>query len=197
MEQDKEIDSQVRLVGKKSIWPWLLLLLGILLVGALLYKAMDKDNNENVNTTVRNTNTQSVLPTPENVNLNTNTSTNGGAGAVITNLADLSIGDLGSLQNRQFDLAGVAVKRVVGDKVFYVNTNNNQEMLVYLDPQLDNGGAEQKVVVKAGQNVAMKGSVQALPAFEQLRQWGLTDADVQGLQGQQVYLRASQISVAQ
>lgn len=195
---DEKIDSQVRLVGKKKMWPWLVPLLLLLLVGGyiLANKIDEVDVINDVNTN-GNANLQAQVPTPEaTTDASSNANTNSDTGAVITNVAELS--GASSLANRQFNLNKVTVQRVVGDKVFYIATAETTPALVYLDSQLDDkASTEQSVVVKANQSYALQGTVQPLPQASELKGWGLTDADIQALSSQNTYLRASQVTNTQ
>jgi len=89
----------------------------------------------------------------------------------------------------------VKVQSVIGDRPFWVGRSNNERLAVVLDPSLDNGSAENKIVVKAGQTLNVAGVLKAMPTAAQAQKlWGLKAEEAKGLQSQAVYLQADKIT---
>jgi hypothetical protein len=89
----------------------------------------------------------------------------------------------------------VNVQSVIGDRPFWVGRSNNERLAVVLDPALDKGSAENKVVVKAGQTLNVTGVLKPMPpAAQAQKQWGLSATEAQQLQTQAVYLQADKIT---
>jgi hypothetical protein len=87
------------------------------------------------------------------------------------------------------------VLSVIGDRPFWVGRSNNERLVVVLDPALDKGNAESKVVIKGGQTLDLTGVLRPMPSAQTAQsQWGLTAAEAQGLQTQAVYLQADKIN---
>lgn len=97
-----------------------------------------------------------------------------------------------ALAGRRAQLSGVIVQRVLSDRVFVVGNGAGQEVLVVLDEKLDRGAAEQRVVVKAAQTVALDGVVERSPGAGATAR-GLNEADSAALRGQPIYLLAQSI----
>lgn len=87
------------------------------------------------------------------------------------------------------------MQSVIGDRPFWVGRSNNERLAVVLDPSLDKGSAENKIVVKAGQTLNLTGVLKPMPPAAQAQKlWGLSAAEAQGLQSQAVYLQADKIT---
>jgi len=101
-----------------------------------------------------------------------------------------SIADLPALAGKEIQLQNVPVARVVNDHAFWAGTAG-KEVLVVLHRGLS-------AAVSPGQVVNVTGRVDTLPSLEQARQeWGLTSADIQKLQGKQIYIYAAGVTVRQ
>lgn len=100
-----------------------------------------------------------------------------------------------TLVNKPVRFSNVNVQSVVGDRTFWVGSNNTQRVFVVLAPNLDAGSVENKVVVKPGQTLDLAGVLKSVPSATQAqKQWkGLTAAEAKGLQNQVIYLEANQI----
>lgn len=113
----------------------------------------------------------------------------------ITDLLVVTNANKQTLVNKAVQFQNVNVQSVVGDRTFWVGSNNTQRVFVVLAPNLDAGTVENKVVVKPGQTLDLAGVLKLVPSSKQAQQqWkGLTAAEAQGLQNQIIYLEANQI----
>lgn len=99
------------------------------------------------------------------------------------------------LVDRQVKFTDVQVQSVVGDRTFWVGSNNNERLFVVLAEPLDAGAAENQVVVKSGQTLDLTGMLRPMPTVQQAQQqWSLSPAEAQALQNQTLYLQAQQIN---
>ncbi|MBW4620108.1 MAG: hypothetical protein KME17_12225 [Cyanosarcina radialis HA8281-LM2] len=99
-----------------------------------------------------------------------------------------------SLVNKRVLFTETKVLNVVGDRPFWVGRSNNERLAVVLDPALDKGSAEKKIVVRAGQTLDLAGVLQPMPSAETAqKQWGLSATEAQQLQSEVVYLQADKI----
>ncbi|MFB2934571.1 hypothetical protein ACE1B6_04775 [Aerosakkonemataceae cyanobacterium BLCC-F154] len=109
--------------------------------------------------------------------------------SVITNTSDRQ-----SILNKQVQLTNVTVQTVNGDRTFWIGQPNGQPVFVVLEPPLDAGSAENKIVIKPGQTLNLTGVLKPLPTDTQAQQqWGLSPAETQRLQNQALYLQAGQV----
>jgi hypothetical protein len=93
-----------------------------------------------------------------------------------------------SLVNKRVLFTETQVLNVVGDRPFWVGRSNNERLAVVLDPALDKGSAEKKIVVRAGQILDLAGVLKPMPSAETARQqWGLNATEAQQLQSEVVY----------
>ncbi len=100
-----------------------------------------------------------------------------------------------SLVNRRVEFTNVKVQNVNGDRTFWVGQSNNQRLFVVLDPALDKGSAENKVVIKAGQLLDTTGTIKKMPTAAQAQKlWGLSAAEAQAIQNQTIYLQTDKIN---
>ncbi len=101
-----------------------------------------------------------------------------------------------SLANKQVQLTNVTAQSVVGDRTFWVGSNNAQQLFVVLSPPLDAGSAENRVVVKPGQTVSVTGVLKPMPTPQQAEtEWGLSAEEAQAIGNQTLYLQANQIKL--
>ncbi|HEY9296046.1 MAG TPA: hypothetical protein VIQ31_06670, partial [Phormidium sp.] len=109
--------------------------------------------------------------------------------AVITNTSDRQ-----SILNRQVQLTNVNVRDVNADRTFWIGQPNGQPVFVVLEPPLDAGSAENKVVIKPGQTLNLTGVLRPVPSTQEAQQrWGLSPAEAKTLQTQALYLQAAQV----
>lgn len=100
-----------------------------------------------------------------------------------------------TLVNRRVQFTSTKVLSVIGDRPFWVGRSNNERLVVVLDPALDKGSAENKIVVKAGQTLDIAGVLKPMPSPETAqKQWGLSASEAQGLQAKAVYLQADKMN---
>jgi hypothetical protein len=100
-----------------------------------------------------------------------------------------------SLVNRRVEFTNVKVQDVNGDRTFWVGQSNNQRLFVVLDPALDKGNAENKVVIKAGQLLDTTGIIKKMPTIAQAQKlWGLSAAEAKAIQKQTIYLQTDTIN---
>lgn len=140
--------------------------------------------------------TQTVVsPVPQQ----TDTATTNSSGQPITDVVIITTNpNQQSLVNRRVQFTNVNVQNVIGDRTFWVGSNNNQRLFVVLAPNLDAGSAENKVVVKTGQQVNLTGVLQPMPSTQQAQQqWGLSATEAQALSNQSIYLQADRIQFEQ
>jgi len=98
------------------------------------------------------------------------------------------------LLNKRVEVTNIKAQTVNGDRTFWVGAGNNQQLFVVLDPVLDAGSAENKVVVKPGQALNLTGVIKPMPSSQQAQtQWGLSAAEAQQLSNQTIYLQADRI----
>ncbi|MFN7161036.1 MAG: hypothetical protein ACK4NC_05550 [Candidatus Gracilibacteria bacterium] len=216
MDEINNNDNNVRFVGKKPIWPFILLallLLGLigLLVPYLLGKAVQNANTNdtaNANMNQMNMNAASVaLPMNENatfapsLNINSNfgftnqnTLTPGTSGAtIIISLNELK--ETSAASGRTANIMDLTVENVLEDRVFLIRDAQNNYAAAYLDTVLDAGTTEERIVVKNGQTVNLSGTVAALPSEDMLKtQWGLTTENIAAMKGGTSYIRVTNIT---
>lgn len=102
--------------------------------------------------------------------------------------------DKQSLINKRVEVTNITAQNVNGDRTFWVGAGNNQQLFVVLDPLLDAGSAENKVVVKPGQALNLNGIIKPMPSSQQAQtQWGLSATEAQQLRNQTIYLQADRI----
>lgn len=101
--------------------------------------------------------------------------------------------DKQALVNRQVQLTNTPVQSLVSDRTFWVGSNN-QRLLAVLDEALNSGAAEQRVDINPGQTLSINGFIRRLPPVaEAQEQWGLSAAEAEALENQQVYLQVSKV----
>jgi hypothetical protein len=99
-----------------------------------------------------------------------------------------------SLVNKRVLFTETKVLNVVGDRPFWVGRSNNERLAVVLDPALDEGSAENKIVVRAGQTLDLAGVLKPMPSAETAqKQWGINATEAQQMQSEVVYLQADKI----
>lgn len=98
------------------------------------------------------------------------------------------------MAGRRVNLENVPVRQLAGDKTFWIGESPERQMLVYLEE----AGQEQKMEVKEGQNVTIQGTLQRMPAADEvIEKWGV-NADMRNtIEGQPLYLRAERVEVTQ
>jgi hypothetical protein len=100
-----------------------------------------------------------------------------------------------SLVNKRVQFTSTKVLSVIGDRPFWVGRSNNEKLAVVLDPALDKGSAENKIVIKPGQTLDIAGVLKPMPSPETAqKQWGLSASEAQGFQAKTVYLQADKIN---
>lgn len=98
------------------------------------------------------------------------------------------------MAGRRVTLENVPVRQVAGDKTFWIGESPERQMLVYLEE----AGHEQKMEVKEGQNVTIQGSLQRMPAADEVvEKWGVSADMKNTVEGQPLYLRAERVEVTQ
>ncbi|WP_017720515.1 hypothetical protein [Kamptonema formosum] len=98
------------------------------------------------------------------------------------------------LAGKRVQFTNVRVRSVVGDRTFWVGPNNTQKLFVVLAPPLDEGSAEERIVVREGQTLNLTGVLKILPNPQQAQQqWDLSSAEAQELNGKTLYMEAEQI----
>jgi hypothetical protein len=102
------------------------------------------------------------------------------------------------LAGKRVQFTNVKVGSVVGDRTFWVGPNNTQQLFVVLSPPLDEGSAEDRIVVREGQTLDLTGVLKVMPNPQQAqKQWDLSDAEAQELNGEALYLETEDIRFKQ
>jgi hypothetical protein len=137
-----------------------------------------------------------VSPSPQTSPTTTTTTTTTVVQEPITDVVVISSApEPASLVGKRVKFTDTQVLSVIGDRPFWVGRSNNEQLAVVLDPALDKGSAEKKIVVKAGQTLDLTGVLKAMPPQETVqKQWGLSATEAQTLQSQAVYLQADKIT---
>ncbi len=101
-----------------------------------------------------------------------------------------------ALVGRHVEYANVRVTRVLSDRVFTV-TSGAGELFARLDDALDDGPAEQRVVVREGQLLDVRGDFRRVPdadtVDEQSRPVRLPPGAAEAMRGQRAYLHVTVI----
>lgn len=120
-----------------------------------------------------------------------------GAGTgVITGLdAVFAAQDRLALAGRPVELKNVKVKRVLGDRIFAVGADGNQELLAVLAKDLDLGRAEPRIVITPGLVLELSGVLERPPqdAAAAEQSLGLRPEGLGMLRDQPAYLRVTKI----
>lgn len=144
------------------------------------------------------TQTVVVSPTPQTspTAATTTTTTTTVVQEPITDVVVISSApDPASIVGKRVKFTDTNVLSVIGDRPFWVGRSNNEQLAVVLDPALDKGSAEKKIVIKAGQTLDITGVLKPMPPQETVqKQWGLSATEAQTLQSQAVYLQADKIT---
>ncbi len=157
-------------------WLWLLLLLPLL---ALLGYYLLNDRDE------QRASTQTAPAQKEQTNDAGKTAN----AAALTDLAKLDANARTGFGGRSFNLSGVEVSQVTGDKTFLVKMPDGSALLALLSDQLNRGTAENQNQVRAGQKYTMSGTVTATPSVAQVQQqWNISAEEAQQAQAKKVYL---------
>lgn len=148
--------------------------------------------------------TQTVVVTPSPVPTQTVVVTPNPGGANNATVSE-PIADVGiiatapnqqSLANKQVQLTNVTAQSVVGDRTFWVGSNNAQQLFVVLSPPLDAGNAENRIIVTPGQTLNVSGVLKPMPSPQQAEtEWGLSPEEAQAIGNQALYLQANQIKL--
>lgn len=182
-------------VERKKSFPWWLPLLALLGILGLWLLLRNRDGDDTSRTTAP-TVTPAITSAPTAA---INAATAGSA--LLTDVATFTgASNKASLIGRQAQLDRVQVQRVLSDRAFTVGPSRGQEMFALLDEGLDTaGGNEQRVAVKVGQWLTLRGLVEkpwdAEVAKERKR--GLNAAESAEMKNQTAYLLVKQISGAQ
>jgi len=106
-------------------------------------------------------------------------------GGAITDMSQLSsTSDLSQLSGRQVNLSNAKVTSVLSPHLFAIDAGNDRSILVKTSQEFPN--------VQPGQTLNLSGTLKPTPPT--LRELGVETTNVQKLQGQPVYLDATQIS---
>jgi preprotein translocase subunit YajC len=171
-------NNDVRLVGKKSNWPLLLIALLVLaLLGYMLW-ASAKGNQQDD----RQQDDQQAQQMQE-------------GDTDVQDIAGIyAIANASELHNQNLDLEDVTVASVVSDRLFYVHQGNpDQLLLVHLAEDLDEGTTEQRVQVMAGQRLSISGELKDVSQQDIEVGDEYTEAEAQTARGERVYLHANEI----
>jgi hypothetical protein len=104
-----------------------------------------------------------------------------------------------TLIGKRVNFKDVKVLSVVGDRTFYVGSDNTHRVLVVLEEEkTPNTATEGKVDVNAGQTVSFNGNVMKMPSVEEADQrFGklMDKAEFNNLKNQQVYVRTNKVDI--
>lgn len=103
--------------------------------------------------------------------------------------------DRRSLLGRQVQLSDVSVRRVTGDKTFWIGPSDDKQLLVVLNEEPTPGSSvEGRYNIEPGQTVDITGAMIQLPDADTARTlWG--EAVAREAADDQVYLRANQVKI--
>lgn len=206
--------------GKKGLPVWLLPLLGLLLLGLLLFAFLHRHHEGQEAQTAQTAvpvmpppaatdNPQPVPPGPaptdatadgKNIKVHSGTDVTtakpGQASVPGVPLSDVTVfaaaTDPASLVGHNAKLTDVTVRKVLTDRAFFVGPSDTQQMLVLLDKGLDAGAGAGKVPIESGKPVSLIGVVEALPTQEAVnQQYGVTGDNYTAIQSQKAYLHAT------
>lgn len=154
-------------------WGWLLIALGVILLGWLLWSLF--------------ANNGAVADDP---------ATGPAAVAPITDVNTIVANpNQEQLVGQPVQLQVVPVQQVSGDRVVWVGQDPTLPLLVVIDDATL--PAVSPLDIAPGQTVNVAGTLQPLPSAEQAQQgWNLSEAELNQLAGQDVYLSATQLDVA-
>jgi hypothetical protein len=196
-------NENARLMGKRSMWPWVLLGL-LLLVAVIVALTWDygKDNvsvSDQAANQVINAGERAVNNAPDP------------APSVITNIDEIlsaSTSNLSSFQGRRVQFDNMTVKSVgTDDMVFWINNagaaspaqNQGRDLFAYMNPQVQSqarGGGT--TPLKDGQKVKISGVMRMLPTDDVIRtQWKLNANDTAYLKNKVIYLDAESVTLIQ
>ena len=173
-------NNDVRLVGKKTNWP--LLIVGLLVLALLGYMLWEAANGGHHADDGHGHNEQQ-----EQQGQSGDTSVRDIAGIyAVPNATDL--------HNQNLELEEVTVASVVSDRLFYVQQGNaGQRLLVHLGDNLDAGGTEQRVQVMAGQRLTLSGELKDVSQQNIEVGDDYTEAEAQIVRTERVYLHANEM----
>lgn len=170
------LDNNVRFIGRRSMLPWLVgLALLALALFALVPYLMDKARV-----------TSSIPAVQQQASVVTQSTSD-----AITSISQAQSDT--NANGRSIVLDNVAVQSVVGDHTFVV-VQNGQSMLAYLNPGLDEANAENKVVVKAGQNIRLSGTVSNQVKTDELKSKGFTQGEIDSITQAKTFLAVDSIT---
>lgn len=99
---------------------------------------------------------------------------------------------------RRVIMENVPVRKVAGDRSVWVGERGDQQILVHVEGDGQDQEARQMPKLKAGQKVNIRGSLQRMPAANQvIEDWGVSAAMRNAIEGQALYLRAEQVELVQ
>lgn len=136
-----------------------------------------------------------------NGNTNGNTNANGNTSAsnaepITDVLLIVTPVDRIPLVGRRVQLNNVVVRRMVGDRGFFIGPSDSQQLFVRLDRALDRGRAERIVNVNQGQVRTLSGVIRRLPNPDRLQQELELNATEAAMLGREsVYLAADTIEL--
>lgn len=182
------------LVGRRRTppWIWLALLLGALVLLALLWMLLTR-NNDGL------TAGGSARPSASLIASSGNGSAASPGGAVVSDVAELvNASDAQSVAGSRVALTGVTVQSVVGDKTFWVGPSADEQVFVVIEEDETGGSVEGGVDVQQGQTISLAGVVRQTPSKDDaMRRWNLSEADATALADTKLFIRAQQVQVSQ
>lgn len=184
---------------RESHIPWWVWLIGLIILALIIWwviAAARKDHGVAGNEVA--TPGTATMPATGTVTTNETPGTNVAPATATGPITDLSTimntNDRSALIGRQFQLSGVNIQSVVGDRGFWVGPNAGQRLFARVDEQLNRGSREWDVDINPGQQRMLRGDIQALPEQDQIRNWGLVSpADMQAINDRGIYLHVTQL----
>ena len=177
-------------VEQKPATPWWLWILGLLLLGGIIWFAFTAlDGDEELDEIAVEDTTEYVAPAEETPTTGTLTS--------IAGILDVS--DLTTLTGRSVQLNDVNVTSLRGDSTFWISAPNTDRKLFVV---LENMGESESFVappgadgvyhVNEGDTIDLDGTIERLGPNDPDR-WSLTQDEVADLRTNQAYLRANAV----
>lgn len=135
----------------------------------------------------------------ETTGANNPTGANSNASPEVDILAIVAAPQQVQLVGKRVQLTKVKVLDVVGDRTFYVGSNENQRVLVVLDEtKTPNTATEGRYDIKKGQVISFSGEVRRMPSVDEAkRQFGnlMSDSALKNLSDQKIYVHTDKINI--
>ncbi len=191
--RDDKVPGSEQQSSKKSRgsrrWLWLLPLLLLPLLALLYFANRDKGNDTAANNT-------GAAQTDDN-DITNNQPGQQPAGTVSDIATLLNVSDPGSVVGKKVSVSNATVNSVIADRAFTVGTAD-EYVYAFLKEQLDNGGVEQAVQVRAGETRSIQCTVTKVPddMTTLARDFELSEQQANQLKQQGFYISVDETTAA-